>query len=382
MSRNTAAFVQAYSFVSSIEPTTIDQALSDPDWVNAMHEGLNNFTRNEVWTLEGKPKGARVIGTKNKQDDEGNIVRNKVRVVAKGYSQVEGIDFGETFAPVARLEAIRFLLAYATHHDMKLYQMDVKSAFLNGYINELVYVEQPPGFEDPSNPDHVYRLSKAPYGLKQASRAWYARLRDFLIEKGFTIGRVDTTLFTKKTDNDLFVFQVYVDDIIFGSTNEEYCKEFGNMMAKEFEMDFHLSRKYTRDLLKRFKMDDCKSIETPMETNVKLEADESGIKVDQTLCRSMIGSLLYLCASRPDIMFSVCLCARFQADPKESHLTTMKRILRYLKHTPSIGLWYPNGASFELLGYSDSDFARCRVERKSTSGGLLLARALARFVVV
>ncbi|WVZ76378.1 hypothetical protein U9M48_024356 [Paspalum notatum var. saurae] len=350
-SRNTAVFVQAYSFVSSIEPTTIDQALSDPDWVNAMHEELNNFTRNEVWTLEAKPKGARVIGTKwvfrNKQDDEGNILRNKARLVAKGYSQVEGIDFGETFVPVARLEAIRFLLAYATHHDMKLYQMDVKSAFLNGYINELVYVEQPPGFEDPNNPNHVYRLSKALYGLKQAPRAWYERLRDFLIEKGFKIGRVDTTLFTKKMDNDLFVCQVYVDDIIFGSTNEELCKEFGNMMAKEFEMSmigeltlflgfqikqlkegtFIYQEKYTRDLLKRFKMDDCKPIETPMATNTKLEADESGIKVDQTLYRSMIGSLLYLCASRPDIMFSVCLCARFQADPRESHLSVVKRTL-------------------------------------------------------
>ncbi|WVZ93453.1 hypothetical protein U9M48_039431 [Paspalum notatum var. saurae] len=204
-----------------------------------MHEELNNFTRNEVWTLEAKPKGARVIGTKwvfrNKQDDEGNIVRNKARLVAKGYSQVEGIYFGETFAPVARLEAIRFLLAYATHHDMKLYQMDMKSAFLNGYINELDYVEQPLGFEDPNNPNHVYRLFKALYGLKQASRAWYERLRDFLIEKGFKIGRVDTTLFTMKMDDDLFFCQVYVDDIIFGSTNEDLCKQFGEMMAKEFE---------------------------------------------------------------------------------------------------------------------------------------------------
>ncbi|WVZ58838.1 hypothetical protein U9M48_009064 [Paspalum notatum var. saurae] len=382
----------AYSFVSSIEPSTIDQALSDPDWVNAMHEELNNFTRNKVWTLEARPKGARVIGTKwvfrNK---------NKARLVAKGYSQVEGIDFGETFAPVARLEAIRFLLAYASYHDMKLYQMDVKSAFLNGYINELVYVEQPPGFEDPNHPNHVYRLFKALYGLKQAPRAWYERLRDFLIEKGFTIGRVDTTLFIKKTDNDLFVCQVYVDDIIFGSTNEEYCTEFGKMMAKEFEMSmigeltfflgfqikqlreetFIYQEKYTRDLLKRFKMDDCKPIETPMATNIKLDPDESGIKVDQTLYRFMIGSLLYLCASRPDIMFSVCLCARFQADPKESHLTAVKRILRYLKHTPSIGLWYPKGANFKLLGYMDSDFAGCRVECKSTSGGCyLLGRSL------
>ncbi|WVZ95623.1 hypothetical protein U9M48_041358 [Paspalum notatum var. saurae] len=322
-----------------------------------------------------------VIGTKwvfrNKQDDEGNIVRNKARLVAKGYSQVEGIDFGEIFAPVARLEAIRFLLAYATHHNMKLYQMDVKSAFLNGYINELVYVEQPPGFEDPSNPDHVYRLSKALYGLKQAPRAWYERLRDFLIDKSFTIGRVDTTQFTKKMDNDLFVCQVYVDDIIFGSTNEEYCTEFGNMIAKEFEMSmigeltiflgfqikqlkegiFIYQEKYTRDLLKRFKVDDCKSIETPMATNAKLEADESDIKVDQIY----IGSLIYLCASRPDIMFSVCLCASFQADPKESHLTTVKRILRAL-----------------VLNSWATGFGLCRrVECKSTSGGCyLLGRLL------
>ncbi|WVZ71265.1 hypothetical protein U9M48_019873 [Paspalum notatum var. saurae] len=233
----------------------------------------------------------------NKKDDEGNIVRNKERLVAKGYSQVEGIDFAETFALVARLEAIRFLLAYATHHDMKLHQMDVKSAFLNGYINELVYVEQPPGFEDPNNPNHVYRLSKALYGLKQAPRAWYERLMDFLIEKGFKIGRVDTTLFTKKTDNDLFVCQVYVDNIIFGSTNEEYCKEYGKIMAKELsmigELTFFLGfqikqlkegiliyqEKYTRDLLKRFKMDDCKPIDTPMSTNTKLDIDESGIKM-------------------------------------------------------------------------------------------------------
>ncbi|WVZ94155.1 hypothetical protein U9M48_040085 [Paspalum notatum var. saurae] len=179
-------------------------------------------------------------------------------------------------------------------------------------------------------------------------------------------------------DNELFICQVYVDDIIFGSTNEEYCKGFGKMLCRlrsdttvtssqpslnykaspkvSQEGTFIYQEKYTRDLLKRSKMDDCKSIETPMATNTKLDPDESGIKVDQTFYRSMIGSLPYLCASRLDIMFSVCLCARFQADPRESHLTVVKRIIGYLKHTPSIGLWYPK------------DFAGCRVERKSTSG--------------
>ncbi|TKC13477.1 hypothetical protein FA727_23605 [Robertmurraya kyonggiensis] len=298
---------------------------------------------------------------------------------------------------MARLEAIRILLAYASCHDMKLYQMDVKSAFLNGYINEEVYVEQPPGFEDPYNPNHVFKLSKALYGLKQAPRAWYERLRDFIIAKGYKIGKVDTTLFSKKENGELFVCQVYVDDIIFGSTNEEICKKFGEMMSREFEMSmigeltfflgfqmkqleegtFICQEKYTKDLLKRFKMEDCKPIKTPMATNGHLDLDEGGKPVDQTLYRSMIGSLLYLTASRPDIMFSVCMCARFQANPKEAHLKAVKRIFRYLKYSPSIGLWYPKGAHFELVGYSDADYAGCKVDRKSTSGGCqLLGRSL------
>jgi hypothetical protein len=224
------------------------------------------------------------------------VVRNKARLVAKGFSQVEGLDFGETFARVARLEAIRILLAYASSHHMKLYQMDVKSDFLNGYINGLVYVDQPPGFEDPRYPNHVYWLSKALHGFKQAPIAWYERLRDFLFAKDFKIGSVDTTLFTKKIDNDLFICQVYVDDIIFGSTNEDFCKEFGDMMSREFEMSmigdltfflcfqikqleegtFICQEKYTKDLLKHFEMDDCKPIKTPMATNGHLDLDEGG----------------------------------------------------------------------------------------------------------
>ncbi|XP_021305110.1 uncharacterized protein LOC110431003, partial [Sorghum bicolor] len=272
-----------------------------------------------------------------------------------------------------------------------------KSAFLNGYINELVYVEQPPGFEDPRYPKHVYRLSKALYGLKQAPRAWYERLRDFLIEKGFNIGKVDTTLFTKKMNGEIFICQVYVDDIIFGSTNEDFCKEFGDLMSKEFEMSmigelsfflgfqvkqmkegvFISQEKYTQDLLKRFKMMDCKPIKTPMALNGHLDLDEGGNPIDKTLYRSMIGSLLYLTASRPDIMFSVCMCARYQAMPMESHLIAVKRILRYLKYTPCLGLWYPKGARFQLVGYSDSDYAGCRIDRKSTSGGChFLGRSL------
>jgi hypothetical protein len=195
-----AHFCEHYSFVSSIEPYRIEDALRDPDWVVSMQEELNNFTRNEVWNLVPCPN-QNVVGTKwkfcNKQDEHGVVTRNKARLVAKGYSQVEGLDFDETYALVARLESIRILLAYATYHGFKLYQMGVKSAFLNGPIKEEVYVEQPPGFEDSEYPNHVYKLSKALYGLKQAPRAWYECLQDFLITNGFKVGKVDPTLFTK-----------------------------------------------------------------------------------------------------------------------------------------------------------------------------------------
>ena len=387
-----ASICEHYSFVSCLEPKHIDEALCDPDWMNAMHEELNNFARNKVWILVERPRDHNIIGTKwvfrNKQDENGLVVRNKARLVAQGFTQVEGLDFGETFAPVARLEAIRILLAFASCFDIKLFQMDVKSAFLNGEIAELVFVEQPPVFEDPKNSNHVYKLSKALYGLKQAPRAWYERLRDFLLSKDFKIGKVDTTLFTKIIGDDFFVCQIYVDDIIFGSTNEVFCKEFGDMMSREFEMSmigevnfflglqikqlkdgtFVSQTKYIKDLLKRFGLEDAKPIKTPMATNGHLDLDEGGKPVDLKLYRSMIGSLLYLTASRPDIMFSVCMCARFQAAPKECHLVAVKRILRYLKHSSNIGLWYPKCAKFKLVGYSDSDYASCKVDRKSTSG--------------
>ena len=191
-----------------------------------MQDELLQFKLNDVWELVKRPDPRKhnIIGTKlifrNKKDEDGQVVRNKARLVAQGYTQVEGIDFDETFAPVASLEAIRILLAYANHHNIILYQMDVKSAFLNGKLEEEVYVAQPPGFEDPKNPDKVFRLKKALYGLKQAPRAWYDTLKEFLMKKGFKSGSLDPTIFTKSYDNELFVCQIYVDDIIFGCTDK------------------------------------------------------------------------------------------------------------------------------------------------------------------
>nr|AAM08523.1 Putative retroelement [Oryza sativa Japonica Group]AAP51828.1 retrotransposon protein, putative, Ty1-copia subclass [Oryza sativa Japonica Group] len=380
------------AFVASFEPKDVSHALTDKSWINAMHEELENFERNKVWTIVEPPSGHNIIGTKwvfkNKQNEDGLIVRNKAGLVAQGFTQVEGLDFDETFANVAIIEAIRLLLAFATSKGFKLYQMDVKSAFLNGFIQEEVYVKQPPGFENPDFPKHVFKLSKALYGLKQAPRAWYDRLKNFLLTKGFTIGKVDKTLFVlKHGDNQLFV-QIYVDDIIFGCSTHALVVDFAEIMHREFKMSmmgelsyflglqikqtpqgtFVHQTKYTKDLLRRFKMENCKPISTPIGSTVVLDSDEDGEAVDQKEYRSMIGSLLYLTASRPGIQFAVCLCVRFQASPRASHRQAVKRIMRYLNHTLEFGIWYSTSSSICLSGYSDADFRGCRIDRKSTSG--------------
>jgi hypothetical protein len=218
----------------------------------------------------------------------------------KGYSQVECLDFDETFAPIGRLESIQILFAYATHHDFKLYQMDVKNAFLNGSIKEEVYVEQPPSFKSEEYPNHVCKLHKTLYGLKQAPRAWYECLRVFLIGNGFRIGKVNSTLFTRRMGKNLFVCQIYVDDIIFSSTNKSFCDEFSKIMIDMFEMSmmgeltfflgfkikqvedvtFISQTKYTRDILKHFGMSNAKPIKTPMGTNGHLDLDMFGTSVD------------------------------------------------------------------------------------------------------
>ncbi|KAK1667726.1 hypothetical protein QYE76_055885 [Lolium multiflorum] len=239
--RQLANFSNHHAYISVVEPKKVFEALEDSDWVDAMHEELNNFKRNKVWTLVEKPKECRnVIGTKwifkNKQDEFGNIVRNKARLVAQGFSQVEGIDFGETYAPVARLESIRILLAYASHHNFKLQQMDVKSAFLNGPLHEEVYVKQPPGFEDPNFPNHVYKLDKALYGLKQAPRAWFemSMMGEMKFFLGFEI---------KQLREGTFINQA----------------------------------KYLQDMLKRFKMTELKGVATPMVTKCHLALDPNGV---------------------------------------------------------------------------------------------------------
>ncbi|GJQ98767.1 retrovirus-related pol polyprotein from transposon TNT 1-94 [Tanacetum coccineum] len=309
-----------------LEPKNINEALKDENWVMAMQEELNQFKTNDVWELVPNPMDMTIIGTKwvyrNKLDENGVVTRNK-----------------------ARLESIRILLAYACALDFKLYQMDVKSAFLNGFINEEVYVAQPPGFIDFAKPNYVYKLKKALYGLKQAPKAWYDRLKAFLIKHDYSMGMVDNTLFTKKKDSNLIIVQIYVDDIIFGSTCQEMCDDFAKIMHDEFEMSmmgelnfflglqikqlddeiFFNQSKYIKEMLKKFGLEDSKPIKTPMSTETKLTRVEEGESIDNTKYRGMIG-------------------------------------------TTHLGLWYPKGSGIETIVYADSDHAGDYIDRKSTSG--------------
>ncbi|GJW11434.1 putative ribonuclease H-like domain-containing protein [Tanacetum coccineum] len=338
-------------FLSQVEPKKVIQALTDLSWIEAMQDVLLQFK------------------------------------LQKGYTQEKGIDYDEIFAPVARIEAIRLFLAYALFMNFVVYQMDVNSAFLYGKVEEEVYVYQPPGFEDPKFYDRVYKVGKALYGLHQAPRAWCETLSTYLLENRFQRGTIDKTLSIKKVKGDILLVQIYVDDIIFGSTKKELCTEFKKLMHKKFQMSsmgkltfflglqvmqkedgiFISQDKYVDEILRMFGFLTLRIASTPMETSNPLLKDAKAEDVDVYLYRSMIGSLMYLTASRHDIMFVVCACARFQVTPKVSHLHAVKRIFRYLKGQPKLGLWYPKDSPFNLEAYSDSDYVGASLDKKSTT---------------
>ncbi|KAI3775882.1 hypothetical protein L1987_45639 [Smallanthus sonchifolius] len=303
-------------FISQVELKNVEIALNDNNWIEAMQEELAQFDKLKVWNLVDLPTSAYPIGTKwvfkCKQDDRGVVVRNKARLVVQGFNQQEGIDYTEVYAPVTRLEAIRLFLAFASFKGFKVFQLDVKSAFLYGKVKEEVYVCQPPGFEDPLHPNMVFKLDKALNGLHQAPRAWYETLSTHLLANEFVRGKIDSTLFIKKSGGDYLLVQIYVDDIIFGSTNEGLCKDFEGVMKSKFEMSamgelsfflglqvnqkedgfFIHQSKYVKDILSRFKMEDCTPYDTPIPVNHKLNSDPEGKDVDCRLYRAMIGSLM------------------------------------------------------------------------------------------
>nr|GEV00188.1 retrovirus-related Pol polyprotein from transposon TNT 1-94 [Tanacetum cinerariifolium] len=295
----------------------------------------------------------------------GGILKNKAHLVARGYHQEEGIDFEESFALVARLEAIRIFLAYAAHKNMVVYQMDVKAAFLNGNLREEVYVSQPDGFLDPYNPNHVYMLKKSLYGLKQAPFTWYDMLSLFLISQDFSKGSVDPTLFIRRNGNELLLVQIYVDDIIVAASTTELCDLYAKIIGI-----FINQSKYALESLMKYGFESCDPVDTPMVEKSKLDEDKEGKAVDPSHYHGMIGTLLYLTASRPDLQFAICMCARYQARPTKKHLHAVKRIFRYLHGTVNQGLWYPKDSSIALTAFADADHAGCQDTRRSTSGSL------------
>nr|GEU76059.1 putative ribonuclease H-like domain-containing protein [Tanacetum cinerariifolium] len=332
-------------FLSQKEPKKVHQALKDPSWIEAMQEELLQFKMQKVWVLVDLPHGKRAIGTKwvfrNKKDERGIVIRNKARLVVQGHTQEERIDYEEVFAPVARIEAIRLLLAYASFMGFMVYQMDVKSAILYGTIEEKVYGCQPLGFEDLDYPDKVYKVVKALYGLHQAPRAWYETLANYLLENGFQRGKRDQTLFIKRQKGDILLVQIYVDDIIFGATNKDLCKSFEKLMKDKFQMSsmgeltffsglqvkqkkdgiFISQDKYVDKILRKFRLTEGKSASTLIDTEKPLLKDPDGEDVDVHTYRSMIDSLMYLTSSRPDIMFAGVDCL-----PNEEIFAELARI--------------------------------------------------------
>ncbi|GJS26647.1 retrovirus-related pol polyprotein from transposon TNT 1-94 [Tanacetum coccineum] len=294
---------------------------------------------------------------KVKLDELGGILKNKARLVARGYHQEEGIDFDESFDPVARLEAIRIFLSFVAHMNMVVYPMDVKTAFLNGNMREEVYISQPDGFVDKDNPNHVYKLKKALYGLKQAPRAWYDMLSSFLISQDFSKGSVDPTLFIRRDGKELLLVQIYVDDIIFAASTPELCDLFSKIMCSKFKMSmmskisfflglqisqsprgiFINQSKYALESLKKYGFDSCDPVDTPMVEKSKLDEDKEGKVVYPSHYRGMIGTLLYLTA-----------------------------------RTVHRGLWYPKDSSIALTVFADADHAGCQDSRRSTSGSMQL----------
>ncbi|KAI5348631.1 hypothetical protein L3X38_001518 [Prunus dulcis] len=385
--------VYAQCKMSIIEPENFEEAIKDEAWGKAMTEEILMIEKNSTWELVDRPSSKPIVGVKwifkIKLNLDGSIQKHKARLVAKGFTQKPGIDFNETFAPVARLDTIRTLIALAAQKGWKLWQLDVKSAFLNGVLEEEVYVDQPDGFVVNGDEDKVYRLRKALYGLKQAPRAWYSEIDSYLSQCGFHKSPSEATLYVRTKEGvGTLIVSIYVDDIVYTGSSDEMMKEFKAEMMCKYEMSdlgllhhflgmgvtqtegsiFIHQKKYALTLLDKFGLKDCKSVSTPVVATDKLKREDGSDTADESLFRKIVGSLLYLTATRPDIMFSACLLARFMHNPSKMHYGAAKRVLRYIQGTIDYGIEYVTGKSALLVGYCDSDWSGSEEDMKSTSG--------------
>ncbi|WVZ04379.1 hypothetical protein V8G54_025185 [Vigna mungo] len=356
------------ALIAGSEPMDVNEALSQPVWKAAMTEELRSIEKNKTWKLMDLPQGKQSIDVKwifkTKINPDGYVLKHKARLVAKGFLQKEGIDFTEVSH-----------LLQACFREWNLFALDVKSAFLHGFLEEEVYIKQPPGFIKKGRENQVYKLDNALYGLRQAPRAWNKRLNAFFDSKGFDRCSVKHSLYVKTNkDNNVLIVCLYVDDLLLTGSSLKELEEFKQLMQTEFDMtDMGELRKYVKDILSRFMMDKCNEAETPLEVGKKLRINVEEEGVDGTRYKQLVGSFRFLCNSRPDIMFGVGLLSRFMINPKKSHMTAAKRMMRYIKGTKDFGILFQQGQKREelkLVGYSDADFGGDEDDRKSTSGSI------------
>src|SRR4051812_3388828 len=372
-------------------PKNWQVAKQDPRWLSAMQEELQDLKKNNTWELVPLPAGKRAVGCKwvytVKQTPKEKVDRYKVGLVAKGYSQMCGIGYDETFAPVAKMSTVRMLVSCEANFDWPLHQLDVKNAFLHGDLQEEVYMEMPPGFGSKQTAGKVCRLKNSLYGLKQSPRAWFDRFRRAMCKVGYKQSIGDHTMFYKHENGRITILMVYVDDIIITGDDKKKIRMLKYYLVEKFEvkdlgeLKYFLGieiargprgmvltqRKYVLDLLKETGMMGCKVASTPVELNQKLSA-EGGDPVNRERYQRLVGRLLYLIHTRPDISHAVGLVSRYMHDTKTQHMEAAMRIFRYLNASPGKGLWFGRKGHLRIEGYCDADWASCVDDRRSTSG--------------
>ncbi|GJV05891.1 ribonuclease H-like domain-containing protein [Tanacetum coccineum] len=388
--RPTQRFNLHVSTISPI-PKSYPIAFRDPNWYRAMLDEYTALIKNNTWILVPRPPDANIVRSmwlfRHKYNADGTLSRYKARLVANGSTQLAGIDVDETFSPVVKPATIRTVLSLAISRHWPVHQLDVKNAFLHGSLSETVYMHQPPGFRDPQHPDHVCLLQRSLYGLKQAPRAWFQRFAAYAARVGFHHSRCDSSLFIYRQGADTAYLLLYVDDIVLTASSSDLLQQIITSLHAEFSMTdlgslnyflgisvtrnasgmFLSQQKYATEVLDRAGMLNCKPCRTPVDTDSKLSADGAPIS-DSTLYRSLAGALQYLTFTRPDISYAVQQVCLFMHDPREPHLSALKRILRYVRGTLSYGLQLYSSTTSSLVAYSDADWAGCPTTRRSTSG--------------
>ena len=395
---------QDYDIGSVTDPITYEEAVSCPQselWLDAMRDEIQSMRHNGVWELNELPEGQRPIGCKwvykTKRDSKGKVEKFKARLVAKGFTQREGVDYEATFSPVSSKDSFRVIMALVAHFDMELHQMDVKTAFLNGDLNEEVYMLQPEGFVANDSGKLVCRLKKSIYGLKQASRQWYLKFHSVVTSYGFVENKVDQCIYCKVSGRKFIFLILYVDDILLASSDLGLLHETKRMLSNNFDMkdlgeasfvlgiEIHRNRScrslglsqraYVDRVLERFSMQLCKPGIAPVCKGDKLslaqcpQSDIEKAQMKNIPYASALGSIMYAqVCTRPDIAFATGLLGRYQSNPGHDHWVAAKKVMRYLKRIKDHMLIYKHVQDLQLVGYSDSDFAGCQDEKKSTTG--------------